>query len=287
MQGRKYIVFILIQSLVYGIGNPLTKIAFESITPLWCLTFRFILALGVFLAIGGRKTISELKHAPAASYLPAGICMALAYIFCNLALNWTSAVNVGFLMSLPIIFVPILEKFVLKKPYPLPFLLIQSAVLLGLYLLCSNGGSFVFKSGDILAVLTAVMIAGALVFGEKSLRSLSVISISTVQVGITALLSTAGALFFDSINLIPQITTQAWLVVLYLAIFCSCLAYALQNEALKHLQSATVSLLQCTQPIMTALVSFLLLNEKLTATGMSGGLIIIICLIWGNKTLNR
>ena len=29
----KYILFILLQSLVYGIGNPITKVAYESITP--------------------------------------------------------------------------------------------------------------------------------------------------------------------------------------------------------------------------------------------------------------
>lgn len=283
MRGAKYIIFILIQSLVYGIGNPLTKVAFLTITPLWCLTFRFIIALAIFFAIGGKKILSELKAAAPLSYLPAGLCMALAYIFCNLALNSTSAVNVGFLMSLPIIFVPILEQLILKKPYPRQFILIQLAVLAGLYLLCSNGGSFVFTAGDILAVATAVMIAGGLVFGEKSLQSLSVISVSAVQIGLTALLSTIGACVADSVAVIPYINLTAWSIVLYLAIFCSCLAYALQNEALKHLKSTTVSLLQCTQPIMTALVAFFMLGEKLAPSGLLGGAIIIACLVLGNR----
>ena len=283
MHRAKYIVFILIQSLVYGIGNPLTKIAFETITPMWCLTFRFIIAFAVIFLLGRETIKAELKEQPVGSYLPAGICMALAYIFCNLALNWTSAVNVGFLMSLPIIFVPVLEKIILQKPYPKQFIFLQIAVLAGLYLLCSNGGSFVFRTGDIFAVLTAVMIAGALVFGEKSLQSLSVVSISAVQLGITAVLSTAGALLFDSVSLIPAISIEALAIVLYLAFFCSCLAYMLQNEALKHLKSATVSLLQCTQPIMTALVAFLMLGEELTASGIAGGGIIIACLIMSNR----
>lgn len=45
---NKYIIFILLQSLLYGLGNPLTKIAFTSITPLWCLAFRFSLAFIIF-----------------------------------------------------------------------------------------------------------------------------------------------------------------------------------------------------------------------------------------------
>ena len=43
MKGKKaiYVIFILIQSLVYGIGNPIPKIAYQSITPLWLLAIRF------------------------------------------------------------------------------------------------------------------------------------------------------------------------------------------------------------------------------------------------------
>ena len=37
------VIYILLQSIVYGFGNPLTKTAYESITPFWCLFFRFSL----------------------------------------------------------------------------------------------------------------------------------------------------------------------------------------------------------------------------------------------------
>lgn len=49
MKGKKaiYVIFILIQSIVYGIGNPITKIAYQSITPLWLLAIRFTMAVSV------------------------------------------------------------------------------------------------------------------------------------------------------------------------------------------------------------------------------------------------
>ena len=34
MKRLRYVCFILLQSLIYGIGNPLTKIAYQSISPL-------------------------------------------------------------------------------------------------------------------------------------------------------------------------------------------------------------------------------------------------------------
>ena len=49
-----YISFILIQSLVYGIGNPLTKVAYHSITPLWLLAARF--------SLGPRFSLTSLRR---------------------------------------------------------------------------------------------------------------------------------------------------------------------------------------------------------------------------------
>ena len=45
--------------------------------------------------------------------------MASAYISCNLALEGTTATNVGFIMSLSVIFAPLLSIIVLQRPYKL------------------------------------------------------------------------------------------------------------------------------------------------------------------------
>lgn len=279
---NKYIIFILLQSFLYGLGNPLTKIAFASITPLWCLAFRFGLAFSLFAIFFATRLRKQLQALSASQYLPAGLCMASAYISCNLALEGTTATNVGFIMSLSVIFAPLLSIIVLQRPYKLSHLPIQLLVILGMYLLCSNGGMFSFNQGDLWALLTAVSVAGALVFGEKSLKATDAITISAIQTFITAVISIAGALLFDDISTITKIQPESWAVVIYLAITCTCLAYFLQNAALKFLSSSLVSMLQCTQPILTATASYFLLNEKLTFTGMSGAVIILACIISEN-----
>ena len=74
--------------------------------------------------------------------------------------------------------------------------------------------------------------------------------------------SGAAALIFDDVAVLPQGTVTGWLVVAYLALLCTCLSYVLQNTALTRLSSYTVSLLQCTQPILTAACSYLLLGGR-------------------------
>ncbi len=278
----KYMGFILLQSVIYGFGNPLTKIAFKSITPFWSLSVRFTIAFIVFMLFFGRRIIGSLKSVEPKVYLPAGICMATAYITCNLALSWTSATNVGFLMSLPVIFAPILALLIYKVKYRLIHIPVQIVVVIGLYLLCFDGEKLVFGKGEITALITAISIAGALVFGEESLKQLDAVAVSAVQAGITALISLPCALIFESTEVLVHVTLPAWLVVLYLAIFCTNIAYMLQNSALKYISASTVSMLQCTQPILTAIISYLLLREKLSTLGIIGAAIIIVCIIAEN-----
>ena len=278
----KYMGFILLQSVIYGFGNPLTKIAFKSITPFWSLSVRFTIAFIVFMLFFGRRIIGSLKSVEPKVYLPAGICMATAYITCNLALSWTSATNVGFLMSLPVIFAPILALLIYKVKYRLIHIPVQIVVVIGLYLLCFDGEKLVFGKGEITALITAISIAGALVFGEESLKQLDAVAVSAVQAGITALISLPCTLIFENTEILVHVTIPAWLVVLYLAIFCTNIAYMLQNSALKYISASTVSMLQCTQPILTAIISYLLLREKLSTLGIIGAAIIIVCIIAEN-----
>ena len=99
--------------------------------------------------------------------------------------------------------------------------------------------------------------------------------------------SGAAALIFDDVAVLPQVTVTGWLVVAYLALLCTCLSYVLQNTALTRLSSYTVSLLQCTQPILTAACSYLLLGEKLSAIGLVGAALIVACVVLENWQSGR
>jgi drug/metabolite transporter (DMT)-like permease len=273
---------IILQSMIYGIGNPITKIAYESITPFWCLAFRFVLAFLLLAVITGRKAITELRVAPLRDWLPGALCMAGAYITCNIALNMAAATTVGFLMSLPVLFVPIFAKLVLHRSFHRAFLPAQLAATAGLYFLCSSGGSFSFGWGELLGIIVAVFVAGALVWTEKSLLNLSAVTITLTQIAVTMVLSIAGAIIFERGTNLSTVRPAAWWVIVYLSVLCSCLSYFLQNIALAHIPSSLVSLTQCSEPIFTAAASFIILGERLSGFGWLGAAMLIACIVYGN-----
>ena len=284
-----YALLILLQSVLYGFGNPLSKIGFQSITVLWCLGIRFSGAAVLMLLLFGRRTVRTLRSAPLKAWLPCSLAMAAAYASCNMALQFTTATNVGFLMSLPVLFTPALARLLLKRPYPKRVIPIQLAVIAGLYLLCCGGesGGFTFGIGEVLGLVCALSLAIALVFSERAMPGIDPVSMATAQATVTGVLCLAAALIFDDAAALAHVTPTAWLVVAYLALTCTCLSYVLQNTALTRLSSYTVSLLQCTQPILTAVCSYLLLRERLTAVGLTGAAIIVVCVVLENWQSSR
>lgn len=273
------IASIVLQTLIFGSGSAVTKIAYESISPLWCLAIRFGLATAVFALFFGPRMVRGLKGARLSDWLPAALCMAVSYISCNIALDLTTATNVGFLMALPVVFTPIVASVVMRRRYKLMHVPFQAAVVVGLYLLCSNGGSFTFGLGETCALITAISLAGALVFGERGLARLDVVTISGTQIGVTFVACLAGALMFDKPLDLAAVQPIAWGTIAFLALASTCLTFALQNMALTRLPSSTVSMLLTGEPIFTALFSWGILGETLSAVGFVGAALIVVCVV--------
>ncbi len=274
-----FIALVVLQTVIFGFGNVLTKIAYSDITPLWCLVLRFSLALAVFGALFGRRIVRQLRQVSVRSWLPAAVCMALSYIACNVALDLTTATNVGFLVALPVVFAPLLSSLVNRKRYPVAFLPFQGAVVVGLFLLCGNGGTLTFGLGEALALLSSVALAGALVLGERGLENLDVCTVAGTQIAATLVISLAFALVAEPVVNIAAVTPLAWGTIAFLALASTCLTFFLQNKALTVLKSSTVSLLLTGEPVFTAVFSLPMLGEMLDGRGFAGAAIIVVAVV--------
>ena len=273
-----YIILILIQSLIYGIGNPLTKIAYRSITPYWLLAIRYLFALPLILFLARKSLLQDFRSIRVGIWLPPCIFCAGAYILINLALDCTTSTNVGFIMSLPVLIAPVMSAAVFHQKYQLRHLPIQFITIIGLFLLCCNGGFFAFGKGEVLALLATVCLAGHLVFGERALQEMDIMSATALQLMGAMVCCCVFAFAGDDFSVLPGVRAEAWVIVAYLGIVCSVGGFWLQNKAVPNLSSRTVALLQCSQPIMTAVASFFILGETLTPIGLLGAAIIIACL---------
>ena len=275
---RLAVGLVLLQSLFFGFGDPISKNAF-SVVPVFLLLFvRYLLALLMLFVFAGKRILAGLRRCRVRDWIGPALCNALANVVGNVAIALTAATSVAFLRSLSTVMTPLLVLALLRRKYSLKHIPIQLFVVVGLYLLCGRGGLSGFGPGEALALLTALLLSGALVLGQKSLCQVDPLTLSTVQTVTAAVMAGACTFSIDGgLSSLSSATPEVWGVVLYLAVTCTVGGLLLQNAALTAISARTVSLVQSICPVMTALFSFLMLGERLSPAGLLGAGVIVVC----------
>ena len=270
-------MLIILQSLVYGFGDPISKIAFE-VTPVYSMmSVRYTIAFVVCFVLFRKRIIETLHTVPVRAWLIPGLCIGLTYLLNNVALALTDATSVAFLRSLSVVFTPVFAFLIYRTHYSRLHIALQILVIPGLYLLCIRGGLSGFGAGEVVTLAAACFAAGTLVFTKGYIETVDPISLTALQAGCSAVLAIGGSFIFERGIHLETTTPKAWLIILYLAVICTFLGYLMQNLALTRISDRSVALLQTLCPVMTAIFSFFLLGERLSATGIIGAVIIIVC----------
>ena len=273
---RQAEALIVLQSLVYGFGDPISKIAFE-VTPVYTMmTVRYLIAFAVSFTVFHKRITRTVRTVPVKAWLIPGICISLHYILNNVALALTDATSVAFLRSLSIVITPAFAFLVYRTSYKWQHIVLQILVLPGMYLLCVRGGLSGIGTGEAVALVAAFMSAGALVFSKRYLDMVDPVSMTALMAGCSAGIALIGSLIFEGGIRLETTTPQAWAIIVYLAIACTFLGYLMQNLALTRISDRSVALIQSLCPVMTAVFSFFLLGETLSTAGMAGAGIIVV-----------
>lgn len=274
------ISLIVLQSALYGLGDPISKAAFDTVPLFRMLTLRYCIALVVMLIIWGKPIIAGLKNAKIRDWIVPVLCMGGAYVSNNVALLLTQATTVAFIRSLPTVIAPILAFLVFRRHYGKKLIVVQVFVVIGLYMLCCGKGGLGngFGLGEVFALLAAVLLAASLVYGEKSLDRVDPLTLTALMVFASAAMAVVGMLFANEVQTKPM-TITVWAIIIYLAVLCTIAGYLLQNIALKDISSSTVAVVQCLCPVMTAVFSLFILGERLSMFGAVGAVIILVCLV--------
>lgn len=72
-----FVLCVVVQTVIFGLGNVITKFAYESVMLLWCMVLRFGLALAVFALAFGPRMVRELRGAKLDDWAPTAACLAV------------------------------------------------------------------------------------------------------------------------------------------------------------------------------------------------------------------
>jgi drug/metabolite transporter (DMT)-like permease len=216
--------------------------------------------------------------------LAAGLAFAGDLGFWHSSIKLTSVANSTLLANLASIFVTLAAWIFLRQRPSALFLAGLAAALAGVALLVKTSVEFSATglTGDALGIVTAMFYA-AYIFAVKGLRDRgeSALYVMAVSSTVTALVLLPAALASGE-TLMPR-SAWGWAVLIALALVSHALGQGLIAYALAHLPAAFSSVSLLFQPVMAALLAWVLLSEALVPLQMAGALVVLLGIYLARK----
>jgi len=292
MSRKKFLpeVGLLVITLVWAGTFALVKNSLNDSSPMLFLFARFGIA-SIACALILNKKIFEISKRQLLIGLFLGFLLFLGFSLQTIGLNITSATKSGFITGSLVVFTPIVQSIILRKIPSIGVVISIMLVFIGLLLLSSPaenvflifeeiGGNF--NLGDFLTLLCAIAWAFYIVYLNIYGARYHYLSLSFVQITITAILSLILVVLFEhtKIEKAKFILTSGLIIgLLYTSILATTLATILHTRFQKDVEPVKAGIIFSLEPIFAALISFVFLNETIGLLGYIGGLLIFIGLL--------
>lgn len=268
---------LTLASVFWGFGFIGARWALVVMGPLWITGLRFTLAflfsLPIIIFLAKKSDHSHIKENLYQSLTP-GILLALTIIFQTWGLEYTTATNSGFITTLYVLFVPMLEAIFFKKRMESANFVLVAVALFGTALICDWSAS-VWNKGDFLTLLCALASAGHIVWiSHVAHKVKSPFTFNSFQSFWCGLIGVASALIFEPFRF-ESGNFNAIFGFCSLLFGSTLLAFFIQIRAQKVLSTTTASLLCLLESPFAAIFAFWLLAERLGFTQWLGALLII------------
>lgn len=259
---------------IWGSTFFIVKRSLDSIDPVILVGYRFMIAavcLMVPLLILKRRIWSNLKEG-----LILGLFIWILYIAQTIGLKYTSAANSGLITGLFVAFVPLILIAVFRTMPSITGVLATVVSVSGLWVL--TGGLKQVNIGDMITLISAMAYAIHILFVDRYIKR-----------GIDPyVLSFQQFLFIGAASIITGIifrlpfsvkNTEVVWMILFLAIFPSLSAFAIQLVAQKYTPPIRVSLILAFEPVFAVIFAWTLGNEAYSLNKALGGVLIFLALV--------
>jgi len=258
-------------SLAWGSSYLLMKDTLQNIEPFNLIALRFGLAfLAAFIIFYQRVFPVDGRTLLWSAVLGAMLTAVFGTLLVGMLT--TNVSEAAFLGGIAVVFVPLLHIFQLKK---LPGARTTLGIIItasGIWLL--NGGNTIhFQFGSLMCILCSFLYAFHILLTRWCVERMDALRLGVYQLGFTAVLAT-GLSFLTEQPAWPQ-TAKEWVIIWALGLLCSAFGFIGQTFAQGHTLPERVGFIFTLEPVFTAILAAIFLNEWLTLPGYLGGAMIV------------
>ncbi len=269
------IALALLVTFLWSTSWVLIKIGLREVPALTFAGLRYVLAFLVLVPVlAYRGHLDRVRRLPRRTWLRLAILGVLFITMTQgaqfVALSYLPAVTVNLILSLTTIAVALLGIFFLgETPGRVQWVGIGLALLGALVYFLPVGAEGGQVIGLIVAGVCVLANAGSGVMGRdvNRQRDLPPLLVTTVSMGFGSILLLGAGLAFQGL---PQMTPSGWLIIGWLAVVNTALAFTLWNHTLQTLTAVESSVINNSMLIQIPILAVIFLGEHLTWLEIGG-----------------
>ncbi|WP_319404080.1 DMT family transporter [uncultured Anaeromusa sp.] len=273
---KKANLMLLIATLFWGSSYLFMQMGMATLAVCNFIALRFGLAF-ILAAACFPKRVWQAREAALWPAVVLGSLLLLVFIFILFGIPRTTTSNAAFLVSLTVIFVPLLTALLSRKLPQKSVVVGVGCAFVGVCFLTLQGQLSV-NWGDVLSIGGALAYALHILTASRLTKGGDSLALGIWQLGFTALFSGILSVLFEQPRW-PQ-ASEEWLAVFALGIFCSALGFVMQVVAQQHTTATDTSLIFSLEPVFAAGFGFAFLGEVLSVQGYFGAALVLIGVIY-------
>lgn len=275
-RGPTWISWSLLALAVVAVGVSAIIIRYAQEAHPLALSFWRCLAGAALLAPFGRRAFRSVDRSDLRLPVVAGIFLALHFATWITSLEKTSVANSVLLVTTAPVFVALAARYLLKET-------MRPGVWIGIFLAlggtaviagAGSGAGQASLSGDLLALIGAVLVAGYGLAGQVSRRKLGIVEYAVITYG-------AGAVALLPVCLVAGVeltgySTQTWVAIAAMVLGPQILGHTILNYVVKDIDATTIYAAVMAEPPIAIALAFVLFDEVPSLLVYPGGVAILI-----------
>jgi len=273
---------LLSVALIWGSGFVASDLALGALTASQLMAIRFVIA-AVFMGLVFRRQLRTIDRVTFRNGVILGIFLYTSFLAQTLGLVYTTPAKNAFLTAINVIIVPFIGLMLFRRQ-------IDRFGVIGAFLAAAGVGLISLNLdgsvniGDLLTILCAVGFAFHIFMtGEFLRRGADAIALTVLQLSTAAVLAVVVA-GLDQLAGFGEIKggatmTVSLLAAVYLGVLSTGVAFLLQTIAQQWTTQTRAAIILSTESVFGALLSALILHEKLTLRTIIGSAIVFAAII--------
>lgn len=279
----KGIVCLFLVAITFGFGYGFQAMAEGVIAPFSFLTWRYFVASLFFLPFMFKKDETAMRTCLEIMVV-LGMILSLASGFQQMAAGKIHAGKIGFITSLYIVLVPLIESVLFKKKISFLTVLSIAVCLLGLFFLCDIR-DFSFGLYEFIVLCSAFLYALEIIYIDHKAAGVNIYKFTFSLCFGTFVFCFVFSLF-EGMQLFN--IKNALVPVLYMGVVAGALGYYFQSRGQSLTPGTVASLIMALESVFSMIGGIVLLNQIPSFSEICGALImflgVVLCILSSSKS---